>query len=309
MNSQSNAACALPILDGGAEETSYRLHRRFDRLGRLYGDGAVERLMGARVLVIGLGGVGSFAAEALTRSAVGHLMLVDFDDVCVTNTNRQLQALKGNIGHSKAVLLRERLCLVNPQARVESQEVFYNAERSAALLTSPWGGAYDFVVDCIDNMSAKAHLLTTCRDLGLPVISSMGAAAKADPTRLRIADLSKTFVCPMAREMRGILRKKHGFPRSGPMGIPAVYSDEPRIWPRELTYDKGQGFRCVCPKKSNEHSCDSRNLIDGTAVFVTGAFGLACASHVINSLVGQVPQRSKAAKSRVPRKKVVTESA
>src|SRR4051812_38342632 len=138
MNSQSNAARALPILDGGAEETSYRLHRRFDRLGRLYGDGAVERLMRARVLVVGLGGVGSFAAEALARSAVGHLMLVDFDDVCVTNTNRQLQALKGNIGHSKAVLLQERLRLVNPQARIEAQQLFYNPERSAALLASPW---------------------------------------------------------------------------------------------------------------------------------------------------------------------------
>src|SRR6478735_279133 len=204
MDSLVNAPCALPVLDGAAEENPSRLHPRFDRLGRLYGDGAVERLMAARVLVVGLGGVGSFAAEALARSAVGHLMLVDFDDVCVTNTNRQLQALKGNIGHSKAVLLRERLRLVNPQARIESQEVFYNAERSAALLTSPWGGAYDFVLDCIDNMSAKAHLLATCRDLGLAVISSMGAAAKADPTRLRIHDLSKTFVCPMAREMRGI---------------------------------------------------------------------------------------------------------
>src|SRR6478735_12037783 len=102
MTSQSNAACALPILDGAAEETSYRLHRRFDRLGRLYGDGAVERLMAARVVVFGLGGVGSFAAEALARSAVGCLMLVDFDDVCVTNTNRQLQALRGNTGKPKA---------------------------------------------------------------------------------------------------------------------------------------------------------------------------------------------------------------
>lgn len=288
-------------LDALAEETPYRLHRRFDRLGRLYGDGAVERLMAAKVLVLGLGGVGSFAAEALARSAVGHLTLVDFDDVCVTNTNRQLQALKGNIGQSKAALLRERLRLVNPQAHIEAVPLFYNAERSDQLLACPYGGEFDFVVDCIDNMTAKAHLLATCVARGLGVVSSMGAAAKQDPTRIRLADLSRTFVCPMAREMRGILRKKYDFPRKGPMGIPAVYSDEPRLWPRELTYDKGQGFRCVCPKKSNEHSCDRRTLIDGTAVFVTGAFGLACASHVVNALVGRLPTQSPAAKARVPR--------
>lgn len=296
---------ALPVLDAGAEENAYRLHRRFDRLGRLYGDGAVERLMAAKVLVIGLGGVGSFAAEALARSAVGHLTLVDFDSVCVTNTNRQLQAMKGTIGHPKAVLLAERLRLINPQAEIIPQELFYNAERSGELLTSPFGGPYDYVLDCIDNLTAKAHLLKTCRDLGLPVVSSMGAAAKSDPTRIRIHDLARTFVCPMAREMRGILRKKHGFPRTGLMHIPAVYSDEPRIWPRELTYDKGQGFRCVCPKKSNEHSCDSRALIDGTAVFVTGAFGLACASHVVNALVGQSEQRSPKARAKVRKRKKV----
>src|SRR6185312_1419181 len=156
---------ALPVLDAGAEENAYRLHRRFDRLGRLYGDGAVERLMAAKVLVVGLGGVGSFAAEGLARSAVGHLTLVDFDTVCVTNTNRQLQAMKGTIGHAKAVLLAERLRMINPQAEIVAHELFYNAERSDQLLTSPFGGTYDFVVDCIDNMTAKAHLLARCRDL------------------------------------------------------------------------------------------------------------------------------------------------
>ena len=295
---------ALTALDTGAEENRYRLHRRFDRLGRLYGDGAVERLMGARVLVVGLGGVGSFAAEALARSAVGHLMLVDFDDVCVTNSNRQLQALKGNIGHSKAILLRDRLRLINPQATIECQQTFYNAARSEAILGSPWGGEYDFVVDCIDNLTAKAHLLATCLQRQLPVVSSMGAAGKQDPTKIRVADLSRTFTCPMAREMRGVLRKKHDFPKAGPMGIAAVYSDEPRMWPKELTYDQGQGFRCVCPRKSNEHSCDARNLIDGTAVFVTGAFGLTCASYVVRGLVGTLPELSPRAKPKKPRRKV-----
>src|SRR5687768_15903226 len=170
--------------DDDAAESRYKLHRRFDRLGRLYGDGAVERLMGAKVVVFGLGGVGSFAAEALARSAVGHLALVDFDDVCVTNSNRQLQALKGNVGKPKAEVLAERLRLVNPQAKVEAVRSFYNAQRADQLLTPPWGGAYDFVIDCIDNMTAKAHLLTTCRAKGIPIVASMGAAGKRDPSQI-----------------------------------------------------------------------------------------------------------------------------
>ena len=294
---------ALPIVSAPAEgETRYVLHRRFDRLGRLYGDGAVERLMSARVVVFGLGGVGGFAAEALARSAVGRLMLVDFDDVCITNTNRQLQALATTIGKSKAHLLAERLRAVNPQGKVEASVEFYDAEHSEALLTSPWPGptpSFDFVVDCIDNLTAKAHLLATCRRLGIPVVSSMGAGGKTDPTRVRLADLARTDVCRLAQQLRKMLRQKHAFPREGKrMGVMAVYSDEPRRWPRELTYDGGQGFRCVCPKRDPRHNCNQRNLIDGTAAFVTGAFGLACAAHVVNTLVDEIAQGSAPAEPR-----------
>lgn len=286
-------------LEEREKETEYKLHRRFDRLGRLFGDKAVATLMNARVVVFGLGGVGSFAAEALARSAIGHLMLVDFDDVCVTNANRQLQALKGNTGKPKAHVLAERLRLVNPQAKIESERAFYNAARSEALLTPPWPGKeqYDFVVDCIDNITAKTHLIATCRQRGIPVVSSMGAAGKMDPTRIRIADLADTTVCRMAKDVRQILRRKYGFPDAGPMGVKAVFSDEPRTWPKELSYDGGKGFRCVCPNKSDEHGCDSRQLIDGTAVFVTGAFGLACASVVINTLTAPLIDEAPPAKA------------
>lgn len=297
------------LVNRGAEENAYRLHRRFDRLGRLYGDGAVGKLMSTRVVVIGLGGVGSFAAEALARSALGHLMLVDFDDVCVTNSNRQLQALSGNVGKPKAWVLRDRLRLINPQAKVEAKRAFYNAERADELLSAPaeWGGGpWDFVVDCIDNLTAKAHLLATCRARGIPVASSMGAAGKLDPTRLRVADLANTYVDPLARELRKILRTKHGFPKHGAMGVHAVYSDERRAWPKELTYDGGKGFVCACPSgdevvqdvRENSHACDERNLIDGTAVFVTGAFGLACASVVVNSLTASLRAGAAPAKAK-----------
>jgi tRNA A37 threonylcarbamoyladenosine dehydratase len=287
------------IRDNEAEETPYRLHRRFDRLGRMFGDEAVSALMKLRVAVFGLGGVGCYAAEALARSAVGHLVLVDFDDVCITNTNRQLQAMQGTIGKPKAWVLRDRLQLVNPQAKVHAHRMFYNQQRSEKLLTPPWPGApqFDWVVDCIDNFTAKAHLIATCRARGIRVISSMGAAGKLDPTRIRTADLAEAHGCPMARELRKILRTRYGFPPHGPMGVRVVYSSEKRSWPRELAYDGGKGFRCACGKKSDEHSCDSRAIIDGTVAYVTGAFGFACASVVVNTTAVPLIERAPPAVS------------
>ncbi|HEY4219728.1 MAG TPA: tRNA threonylcarbamoyladenosine dehydratase [Myxococcota bacterium] len=296
------AAAARPsVHDNVAEETAYKLHRRFDRLGRLYGDGAVAHLMKQRVVVIGLGGVGGFAAEALARSAIGQITLVDFDDVCITNSNRQLQALHGNVGKPKAWILRDRLRLINPQAKIEAKRAFYNAQRADELLAD-----CDFVVDCIDNLTAKAHLLAECMKRRIAVVSSMGAAGKLDPTRIRISDLSDTVVDPLAREMRKILRSKYDFPGEGPMGIAAVSSDEKRAWPKELSYDHGEGFSCVCPKgdelvediRDNAHSCDEKTLIDGTAVFVTGAFGLACAAHVVNTMTASLRAEARPARAK-----------
>ncbi len=303
------------VHDNTQPETTYRLHRRFDRLGRLYGDSAVAHLMAKRVLVVGLGGVGSFAAEALARSAVGSLCLVDYDDVCITNSNRQLQALAGNVGKPKTWILRDRLRLINPQARIESKRAFYNPQRADDVFAIPptllragdnAAASYDFVVDCIDNLTAKAHLLAQCRARNIPVVASMGAAGKIDPTRIRITDLADSVVCPLARETRKILRTKYGFPADGPMQIAAVSSNEKRHWPRELTYDHGEGFSCVCPKgddlvadvRTNSHSCDERTLIDGTAVFVTGAFGLACASVVVNTLTAAMMHDARPAQAK-----------
>ena len=131
-----------------------------------------------------------------------------------------------------------------------------------------------------------------------PVVSSMGAAGKIDPTRIKVSDLAETEVCRLAKDMMNILRKKHGFPQEGPMGIKAVWSDEHRLWPRELSYDGGEGFKCVCPHRSEEHGCDSRQLIDGTAVYVTGTFGLVCSSVVINALTEDLLKQDPPAKAR-----------
>ena len=265
-------------------EDRYRLHRRFDRIGRLVGDGAMEQLFASHVMVIGLGGVGSFAAEALVRSGIGHITLVDFDVVCVTNANRQLQAVRGTIGKPKASVLATRLRSINPQAVVKSVPLFYEARIADQLLSRK----VDYIVDAIDNVTAKCHLLANCKQRNIPVVCATGASGRMDPTQIRIDDLSATRVDPLASTVRKILRQQYGFSRDGLWGIPAVYSAEPLRDPIDLHYDGGNGFTCVCPGGANEHhSCDDRNRIWGTAGFVTGAFGLAAASVAVRDLTVQ----------------------
>ena len=265
----------------GSVDSAYETHRRFDRMARLIGEPALHKLFCSRVVVIGLGGVGSFAAESLVRSGVGQVVLVDFDKVCVTNANRQLQALQGNLGKPKADTLAERLAQINPRACVEAIPLFYAAETSAQLLEP----RPDYVVDAIDNMTAKCHLLATCRQQSIPVVSALGAAGRLDPSKIALADLARTKLDPMGRAIRKILRQNHDFPGSGEFGIPAVYSTELAREPEPVTYDGGLGFRCVCPGGTNDfHSCDKRRVIYGTASYVTGTFGLFCASVVVQGL-------------------------
>ncbi len=266
------------------EEVVYRTHRRFDRAARLFSEPGLHQLMASRVLIIGVGGVGSFTAEALARSGVGSLGLVDFDRVCITNTNRQMHAMQGTIGKKKVDVMAERLRLIHPTSQVEAIPQFYNPENRDEILQ----GKVDFVVDAIDNLSAKADLLATCLKRGIPVVSSMGAAARMDPTQIRVADLSETYKDAFAAALRKILRQHHGlsFGKNQPLGISAVFSPEETVAPAELNYDKGVGFRCVCPGGSNGlHDCERRARIDGTASFVTGAFGLAAASVVVKTMI------------------------
>jgi tRNA A37 threonylcarbamoyladenosine dehydratase len=265
---------------------AHRVHRRFDRAARLVGDAAMERLARAHVMVVGLGGVGSFAAEALARTAVGRLTLVDFDLVCVTNTNRQLHAMRGNIGRPKVEVMAERLRLIHPTGAVDARVEFYGADTSEALL----GTAPDYVIDAIDNLTAKAHLVATCRRRAIPVVSTMGAAARIDPTRVRVDDIARTHHDPFAHHFREILRKKHGwsFKATRPAGVPCVFSDERPIAPSDLPYDAANGFQCVCPQSDNgQHTCDERARIDGSAAWVTGTFGLVAASVVVRELRGE----------------------
>lgn len=246
----------------------------FHRTELLVGQHGFEKLRGARMAVIGLGGVGSWAAEALARAGVGHLTLVDFDDVCLTNLNRQLHATRRTVGASKAALMADRVRQINPKAQVACEQVFYDAETSDRLLAQP----FDAVLDAIDNVTAKVHLLATCHARGQRVISAMGAGGRIDPTRVRVTDLVRTQKDPLARVVRKELRKKGIL-----TGIECVWTDEE---PNVLDADVEAAFRCICPSEGNDkHSCDSRNVVQGTVPWVPAIFGMMMAGTAVNRLL------------------------
>jgi tRNA threonylcarbamoyladenosine dehydratase len=261
-------------------------HRRFDRAARLLGDAGVERLQRATVTVFGVGGVGSFAAEALVRTGVGRVILVDYDRICVTNVNRQLHAMKGTLGKSKVEVMAERLRQINPDAQIEARAEFYGPETSAKLLVPE----PDVIIDAIDNIAAKMHLIATCIRERLRIVSAMGAAARIDPTQVRTADLSETRIDPFARALRHNLRKKHGFDFTRPIGVHAVYSEEPPLPPQSLAYDDG-AFRCVCPGGHNGvNDCEHKHRVEGSIAFVPSVFGMTMAAVAVRLIAG-VPAR------------------
>ncbi len=248
----------------------------FHRTELLVGREGFANLQGARVLVVGLGGVGSFAAEALARSSVGTLGLVDFDQVCITNLNRQLHAFRKTVGQQKSVLMKERCELIHPNGTYRAWEAFYGADNADEILEGPW----DWVVDAIDNVTAKLHLLQACSERGIPVVSSMGAGSRLDPTKVKVSDLWRTHTDPLARVVRKELRR-----RGVTGGVTAVWSEEP---PNDLDVFVAEAFRCVCPNGENGlHDCDDRNLVQGTVSFLPSVFGMVAAGVVVNDLIGK----------------------
>lgn len=247
----------------------------------------MAKLFGAHVMVLGQGGVGSWTAEALARSGVGKITLVDFDVVCVTNANRQVHAMRGVTGRPKVELMAERLASIHPACKITALQTFYNFETSDEIFAH----APDLIVDAIDNLAAKAHLISQCARRNIPLVVSGGASGRMDPTQIRNTDLAKVRDDPFLAATRKILRQRYDFPAPPKAwGISAVYSLEPCADPETLSYDQGQGFRCVCPQgQDSPHSCDSRNVIYGTAGFVTGSFGFACASLAVRQLL-EAPQ-------------------
>ncbi|GAB1483105.1 tRNA threonylcarbamoyladenosine dehydratase [Treponema sp.] len=225
----------------------------FSRSELLLGPTALSILQDSRLAIFGLGGVGSFAAEALARSGIGSFILVDKDMVSLTNLNRQLVALHSTIGLPKVQVMRERMLDINPAAEIVAIQEFYDAQNASSILT----GNLSYVVDAIDTISSKIDLIVRCRERGIPIISAMGAGNKLDPERLEIADLAVTSVCPLARVMRTELRKR------GIHNVPVVYSREE-------------------PLKTENRE---RGRSPGSVPFVPSVAGLLLASRVVKDLV------------------------
>ncbi|MBF0500850.1 MAG: tRNA threonylcarbamoyladenosine dehydratase [Candidatus Riflebacteria bacterium] len=260
--------------------------KKFDRNARLWGRHGVERLALCHVMVLGMGGVGSFAVEGLTRAGVNRLTLVDFDDVCITNVNRQLHALPSTIGKSKSALMADRVKSINPAATVEAIHGFYESKSSAEMLArSP-----DLIVDCIDNVTAKLHLLATCIHQQIPIVTCLGASGKVDPTRVGYDELRKTKDDPLAKTIRKNLWRKYNINLQRVDNLMAVYSSEDIILPDPGYQSSLCGSECVCPNSSNQHhTCAKRNIIYGSAVFVTSMFGMTAASLAVRFLSGVSP--------------------
>ena len=245
--------------------------QRFGGLARLYGAASLLRLQAAHVCVVGVGGVGSWVVEGLARSGIGALTLVDLDDVCLTNVNRQLPALDGNIGRPKVDALAERVRLINPSCRVTPTGEFFTAKTAAQLLAV----RFDWVVDCIDLMSNKALLIAECAQRGRRVATVGSAGGRRDATRIKVSDLGDSHGDELLRQVRKKLRRDYGFAKGegNHYGIPCVSTQEQPVYPW------ADGTCSTEPEAGSNLRLDCATGF-GTAVFITGAFGFAAAGEI-----------------------------
>ena len=245
---------------------------RFGGVERLLGAVALARLQAAHVCIVGVGGVGSWTAEALARSGVGAITLIDLDEVCVSNVNRQLHALDGQIGRPKVVVLAERLLAINPLCRVEPVQEFLVASTAERLLAPE----FSVVVDAIDSVAHKARLLAACVARGRAVVTTGGAGGKRDGLRLRAGDLGESGGDDLLRQVRKTLRKEHGFPggEGHRYGVRAVWSTEPPVYPQ------ADGTCGAAPEPGGVTRLDCSAGL-GAAVWVTAAFGFAAAQEAV----------------------------
>lgn len=272
------------------------IDRRFERLSRLIGEDGVKRLHNAHVLVAGMGGVGSWACEALIRSGIGRITLVDMDRVSLTTINRQMPALNTTIDRPKVEVVAERLLQISPNAKVCPRFEHINPESLETILKASThdNQAIDFVIDAIDQLGNKCALINACKKNKIDIIISTGAGGRLDPTRVRVADLSKTKIDPLARMVRVYLRKKYGYPQNRNFKIPAVYSEEipaPSILPSHPDAERGRFEISTTDPVAQpgpltaEDLRNKRNVIMGTMVGVTSVFGMTAASYVIREIL------------------------
>ena len=242
---------------------------RFGAIGRLYGTAGLARIRAGHICVIGLGGVGSWAVEALARSGIGALTLVDMDEVCLSNVNRQIHALDGNVGRSKAAVLAERVEQIAPECAVTTEEVFFTEDTGDRLLKP----SYDYIIDAIDATRLKCYLIAEARKRGLNIITCGGAGGCIDPTRVKISDLARTINDPLLLQVRKRLRQKYGFPRfkRQKFKVDCVYSDELPVFPMpdgsvSCEREVGEDYRLNC-----ETGFGSATYLAGTVAFFLAA--------------------------------------
>ena len=254
---------------------------QFSRTELLFGKAAMEKLASSRVAVFGIGGVGGYVCEALVRSGVGAFDLIDDDKVCLTNLNRQIIATRKTIGKYKTDIMKERILEINPDAEVEVHKCFFLPENAGEF---PFED-YDYIVDAVDTVTAKLELVMKAKEKGVPIISSMGAGNKLDPTMFRVADIYKTKVCPLAKVMRRELKKR------GVKKLKVVYSEEQPVRPIN---DMAISCRnhCICPPGA-AHKCTERRDIPGSTAFVPSVVGLIIAGEVIKDLTRDVMVKSE----------------
>ncbi|MCI5668635.1 MAG: tRNA threonylcarbamoyladenosine dehydratase [Oscillospiraceae bacterium] len=247
---------------------------QFSRTELIFGKEAMQKLAASRVAIFGIGGVGGFTAEALARSGVGTLDLIDDDRVCLTNINRQIFATRKTVGKLKIDVAKERLLDINPDMTVNTYKTFYMPETADQFDFTQ----YDYVVDAIDTVTGKIELVMNADKCKTPIISSMGAGNKLDPTKFQVADIYSTSVCPLARVMRYELKKR------GIRKLKVVYSTEKPITPSEdMAISCKQ--HCICPP-GTARKCTQRNQIPGSTAFVPSVVGLIIAGEVIKDITG-----------------------
>lgn len=246
---------------------------QFSRTELLFGKEAMDKLQNSRVAVFGIGGVGGYVCEALVRSGVYHFDLIDDDQVCLTNLNRQIIATRKTVGQYKVDVMRERILEINPDADVSVHKCFFLPENSDEFPFEE----YDYVVDAVDTVTAKIELVMKAQEKGVPIISSMGAGNKLDPSAFKVADIYKTRVDPLARVMRREMKKR------GVKKLKVVYSEED---PKRPIEDMAVSCRnnCICPPGA-QHKCTERRDIPGSTAFVPSVAGLIIAGEVIKDLI------------------------
>ena len=260
-------------------DSSIDLERRFGGIRRLYGTEALQRFQAARICVVGIGGVGSWAAEALARSAIGGITLIDLDMIAESNVNRQIHAQSGSFGKAKVDAMAERMRTINPVGQFDTIEDFVTPENVGDML----GCGFDYVVDAIDQARTKAAMIAWCRRHDQPIITTGGAGGQTNPVKIELTDLSRTIQDPLLAKVRSILRKEYGFPRDPKkkFSIPAVYSSEPLRYPDVQNSADG----CEVSRSPNGLNCTGY----GSSVCVTASFGFAAASAVLHHLARTAP--------------------